>query len=46
MYCKRVYYMYKFLCKVDHNTDKFTHAPMYTYNEGMWLLELANIVEQ
>lgn len=33
------------LCKVDYNNKKFIHAPTYTYNEVMHLLELAGVVE-
>jgi hypothetical protein len=45
MYCKHFYYVFRFLCKVDSDSDKFIHAPTYTYNEVMRLLELAGIVE-
>ena len=33
------------MCKVDNNNDKFIHAPMYTFNEIMQLLELPNVVK-
>ena len=33
------------MCKVDNNNDKFFHAPMYTFNEIMQLLELSNAVK-
>ena len=45
MYCKHLYYVFRFLCKVDYESDKFIHAPTYTYNEVMCLLELAGVVE-
>jgi hypothetical protein len=45
VYCKHLYYVFRFLCKVDYESDKFIHAPTYTYNEVMRLLELAGIVE-
>ena len=41
MYYKHLYYVFRFLCKVDYESDMFIHAPTYTYNEVMWLLELA-----
>ena len=44
MYCKHFYYVFKFLCKVDNDSDKFIHAPMYSYNEVMHLLELASVI--
>ena len=45
MYNKHLYYVFKFLFKVDYDNDKFIHAPTYTYNKVMQLLELANVVE-
>jgi hypothetical protein len=45
MYCKHLYYVFRFLSKVDSESDKFIHAPTYTYNEVMRLLELAGVVE-
>ena len=42
MYYKFLYYVCRFLCKVDYERDKFVIAPTYTYNEIMWALELAN----
>ena len=33
VYCKHLYYVFRFLCKVDYESDKFIHAPTYTYNE-------------
>ena len=45
VYCKHLYYVFRFLCKVDYESDKFIHAPTYTYNEVMRLLELAGIIE-
>lgn len=35
--------MCRFLCKVDHDSNEFIHAPMESYNELM-LLELVNVV--
>jgi hypothetical protein len=45
VYCKHLYYVFRILCKVDYKSDKFIHAPTYTYNEVMRLLELASVVE-
>ena len=44
MYCKHLYYVFRFLCKVDYGNDKFIHAPTYSYNEVMRLLELVGVV--
>ena len=45
MYFKHLYYMFRFLCKVDYDNGKFTHALTFTYNEVMRLRELASSVE-
>jgi hypothetical protein len=45
VYCKHLYYVFRNLCKVDYESDKFIHAPKYTYNEVMRLLEFAGVVE-
>ena len=45
MYCKHLYYVFRFLYKVDYESDKFIYAPTYTYNEVMQLLELISIIE-
>ena len=45
VYCKHLYYVFRFLCKVDYESDKFIHAPTYTYNEVMRLLELVGVVK-
>jgi hypothetical protein len=46
MYCKHLYYVFRFLYKVDYDSVKFIHAPTYFYNKVMWLLELAGVVER
>jgi hypothetical protein len=46
MYCKHFYYVFRFLCKVDYDSDKFIRAPTYFYNEVMRILELAGVVER
>ena len=45
MYCKHLYYVFEFLCKVDYDSDKFIHAPMFTFNKVMRLLELGSVVD-
>ena len=45
VYCKHLYSVLRFLCKVDYDNDKFIHAPRFAYNEVMQLLELAGVVE-
>ena len=42
---EHLYYVFRFLCKVDYESDKFIHAPTYTYNEVITVLELACVVE-
>ena len=44
--CKHLYYVFRYLCKVDYATDKFIHAPTFSYNEVMCLLELAGVAEE
>ena len=31
VYYKYLYYVFKFLCKVDYDKDKFIHVPIYSY---------------
>ena len=45
VYCKHLYYVFRILCKMDYDSEKFIHPPMYPYNEVMRLLELAGVVE-
>lgn len=35
----------KILYKMDYNNDKFIHAPKYSYNEVMQLLEFVGVIE-
>ena len=37
--------MFRFICKLGCDNDKFIHAPMYTFNKVMQLFELANVVK-
>lgn len=46
VYCKHLYYVFKFLCKVDYNNDKFISAQTYAFNKVIRLLKLAGIVER
>ena len=43
--CKHFYYVFMYLCKMDIDTHMFIHAPTYSYNEVMEVLELAGIVD-
>ena len=45
VYCKHCYYVFRFLCKVDYDSDKFIHASTCSYNEVMRLLELVGVVK-
>jgi hypothetical protein len=45
MYYKYLYYVFRFLCKVDYDSDEFIHVPTYTYNKVVQLLELVSVVE-
>ena len=38
-----VFAMFRYLCKVNYDNDKFIHGPTYTYNEVLWLLELVDV---
>ena len=44
IYCKHVYYILWYLCKMDYKMDTFMHAPSYSYNEVMRILELATVI--
>jgi hypothetical protein len=44
--CKHLYYVFRFLCKLKYDSDKFIHAPTYSYNEVIRLLELVGVVER
>ena len=45
MHCRHLYYVFRFLCKVEYNNDKFVHAPTYVYREVVRVLELVGVVE-
>ena len=42
---KHFYHVFMFLCKVDDINHKIIHAPTYTYNKVMRLVELAGVFE-
>ena len=42
MYYKHLYYVFKFLCKVEN--DKFIHVPTFTYYKVMHLLKLVGVI--
>ena len=44
IYCKLVYYIFRYICKMDYKVDTFMHAPSYSYNEVMQVLELAAVI--
>ena len=44
IYCKQVYYIFRYLCEMDYKVDTFMHAPSYSYNEVMQVLELAAVI--
>jgi hypothetical protein len=44
VYYKHICYVFRFMCKMDYESDKFIHAPTYTHNEVMRLPELASFV--
>ena len=43
--CKHLYYVFIYIFKVYYATNKFIHAPTFSYNEVMYLVELASVVE-
>ena len=44
-YCKHVYYIFQYFCKINYKVDVFMHAPSFNYNEVNWVFELAKIAE-
>ena len=44
IYYKHVYYIFWYLCKMDYKVDTSMHAPSYSYNEVMQVLELAAVI--
>jgi hypothetical protein len=45
MYCKHMYYIFRYLCKVDYTVETFIHAPSFSFKEIIHILEFAHIVE-
>ena len=45
VYCKHLYYVFRFLCKVDYDSDKLIYAPTYSYNEVMRLPEFVGVID-
>ena len=43
--CKHLYYIFRYLCKVDLKKDKFIHAPSLSMDEVMNLLEKAGMIK-
>ena len=44
IYCKHVYYIFRYLCKMDYKVDTFMHAPSYSCNKVMQVFELAAVI--
>ena len=44
IYCKHVYYILRYLSKMDYKMDTFMHPSSYSYNEVMRILELAAVI--
>ena len=42
--CKHLYYIFRYLCKVDPKKHKFIHAPSFSMDEVMMLLENAGMI--
>lgn len=42
---QHIHHVFRFMCKMDYESDKFIHTPTYTCNEVMHLLELVRVVE-
>ena len=45
MYCKHIYYIFKYFYKVDYTIFMFIHVPIFSYNKVMCILHLACIAE-
>ena len=43
--CKHFYFLFTYFSKLDFQKDKFMHAPTYSYNEVMRMMELAGVVD-
>jgi hypothetical protein len=42
---EHLYYMFKFVCKVNYDNNKFIYAPTYIYSKNMCLIELVGFNE-
>ena len=45
VYYKHLNYVFRLLCNVDYDNEKFIHTPTFTYKEVMQLLDLADVVK-
>lgn len=43
---KHLYYVFRYLDKVHYTINKFIHAPTFSYNEAVCLLELGGVAKQ
>ena len=41
--CKHIYYIFRYVCKMDYKEDTFLHAPSFSYNEVLNVLESAGV---
>jgi hypothetical protein len=44
-YCKHMYYIFRYMCKMDPKKDTFMHAPSFSYNEVIRVLEVMGVVQ-
>ena len=44
IYSKHMHYILRYLYKMDYKVDTFMHAPSYSYNQVMQILELAAVI--
>jgi hypothetical protein len=43
MNCKYLYYIFKYLCKMDYMKNTFIGTPTFNYNEVMHILESLSV---
>ena len=43
--CKHLYYVFRFLCKLDYKVDTFIHAPTLSMDEVQQILVAAGIIK-
>ena len=45
VHCEHRYVGFRFISKVDYDSDGYIHTPTCAYNKVMWVLELAGVVK-